>query len=196
MNISIIIPTYNRANLIQKTINSFLNQQYYSGQIEIIIVDNKSTDNTFEIINNIILQNKTNIILNYFFESRQGVHFARNSAAKIAKYDLLYFTDDDMIADKFLLKEIIKPFQFDPNVGTATGTVLPIWESNPPKWITNHFANQYLSLLENNDEFLITKKINFLYSCHQAILKRYFLNVKVLIQSIIKINIWVMVKLD
>lgn len=170
--ISIIIPTYNRDSLLSITIESFVNQLYPKDQYEIIIVDNNSTDNTKETVEKWKKISKVHI--KYLFEPRQGVHYARNTAAKIAKFELLYFTDDDMIADQNLLSEIIKPFIFDEQVGTATGRVLPKWETKPPKWIANHFANQYLSLLDPPEDFLITKQINFLYSCHQAIRRQIF----------------------
>jgi glycosyltransferase involved in cell wall biosynthesis len=171
MNISIIIPTYNRSYHICKTIDSFVKQKYKSGLFEIIIVDNNSTDDTKNIIHSYIEKNKTLVNISYLFESRQGVHFARNSAISKSKYEILYFTDDDMLADENLLSEIIKPFLFDKKVATATGKVLPIWEKTPPNWILKHFSNQYLSLFDTNDDFLITKQINFLYSCHQLIKK-------------------------
>lgn len=173
MNISIIIPSFNRAKYIGITIESFLNQLYTEGEYEIIIVDNNSTDNTREIIHQYENKNKK-IKVTYLFEKRQGVHYARNTGAKHAVYELLYFTDDDMIADKYLLKEIVKPFYFNPDVGTATGRVLPKREVEPPKRILKHCNNYLLSLLDPPEEFLITKKINYLYSCHQAIRKDIF----------------------
>ena len=48
-------------------------------------------------------------------EPRQGVHFARNTAAKRSNGELLYFTDDDMIADENLLNQIAKHFVGDGN---------------------------------------------------------------------------------
>ena len=171
MNISIIIPTYNRSFHISKTIDSFINQNYKLGIFEIIIIDNNSNDNTQSVIEAYIKENKSNIHITYLSELRQGVHYARNTAVKSAKFELLYFTDDDMLADENLLSEIIKPFLFDKMVATTTGKVLPVWEKTPPNWILKHFSNQYLSLLDTPDEFLITKKISFLYSCHQAIKK-------------------------
>jgi glucosyl-dolichyl phosphate glucuronosyltransferase len=168
MNISIIIPTYNRCKYIGITIESLINQQYDGGAVEIIIADNNSTDDTKRIVEHFIESHPSKQI-KYFLEKRQGVHFARNSAAKLAKYELLYFTDDDMIAAPNLLEELVKVFLFDPQVATATGRVLPVWEKEPPVWIKRYCFNSLLSLLNPPIDFLITSEIDYLYSCHQAI---------------------------
>jgi len=173
LTISVIIPTYNRSKYIIKTLESFVNQNYPKDSYEIIIADNNSTDDTLKIVNEFI-NSIQQIRCTYLLEQRQGVHYARNTAAKCAQNEILYFTDDDMIADQDLLLEIIKPFQFDDLVADVTGRVLPMWEAKPPRWILNHCNNYLLSLLDPPDEFLITKDITFLYSCHQAIKKDVF----------------------
>ncbi|MCX8069899.1 MAG: glycosyltransferase [Thermodesulfovibrionales bacterium] len=169
--ISVIIPAYNRANMIGKTIESFVNQSYPKDRYEIIISDNNSTDNTKDIVEQIAKQSEVKII--YHFEGRQGVHFARNSAAKLAKGEILYYTDDDMVADKELLIEIVRCFE-DEKVGSATGKVLPMWESDPPEWVLKLCQNAYLSLHDRGDHFFISDDDFGVYSCHMAIRKDVF----------------------
>lgn len=171
MNISIIIPTYNRGNYIGLTIQSFLDQNYNSGKVEIIVSDNNSTDNTKQVVLKLAEKHSR---IKYLFEGRQGVHYARNTAAKVSSHELLYYTDDDMIADKNLLSEIVKVFEFDNSVGTVTGRVLPHWEVTPPKWIVKHCYNYLLSLHDPEIRFQISKEPGFLYSCHQAIRRDVF----------------------
>jgi cellulose synthase/poly-beta-1,6-N-acetylglucosamine synthase-like glycosyltransferase len=54
------------------------------------------------------------------------VQYVRNRAAYLANGDILYYTDDDMIADPALLRHLIRVFG-DTHVGAATGKVLSRW---------------------------------------------------------------------
>jgi len=173
MFVSVIIPTYNRAQSIRYTIDSFLNQDYPKEEYEIIVCDNNSTDNVKEIIAEYIKKYGENRI-KYMFEKRQGVHYARNSAAKVAKGNILYFTDDDMLADKNLLKNLIPIFDYDERIGCATGRILPKWESKPPKWIEKYCRNYLLSLNDLGRVRKIEKYDMGVYSCHEAIRREAF----------------------
>lgn len=155
------------------TIDSFVAQNYPKDQYEIIISNNNSTDNTAEVINEYLLKNSEVKIVPHF-EKRQGVHYARNNAAKIAKGDILYFTDDDMIAEKDLLKEIERPFGFDNKIASVTGKVLPKWEIQPPKWILDYCNNFYLSLHDKKEDLIISQYDCGVISCHQALKRAVF----------------------
>lgn len=170
--VSVIIPTYNRLESLQRTIDSFLLQSYRADFFEIIVSDNNSTDSTAELVGRYVADHPRQI--RYLKEPRQGVHYARNSAAKIAKGDILYFTDDDMIADAELLMEIVRPFAYDPKVASVTGKVLPRWEILPPDWILKHCLNGWLSLQNKPEDLIISKFDCGVYSCHQAIRRDVF----------------------
>lgn len=169
--ISIIIPTYNRAHLLPLTLDSFLAQDYPRDRYEIIVADNNSVDSTREVIEN---YRSRDPIMKSILEKRQGVHYARNSAAKIAQGDILYFTDDDMIADRDLLREIIKPFRMDDKVASVTGRVLPRWEQTPPKWILDYCVNGLLSLCDKPEDLIISNHDCGVFSCHQAMRRDVF----------------------
>lgn len=173
MFVSIIIPTYNRAHSITYTLDSFLNQDYPKEEYEIIVCDNNSTDNVKEVVLGYVEKYGENRI-RYMFEGRQGVHYARNSAAKTAKGNILYFTDDDMLAKPTLLKELIPIFEHDSRVGCATGRVLPKWETEPPKWIKRYCTNSLLSLNDLGRRTIIKDYDIGVYSCHEAIRREAF----------------------
>lgn len=173
MFVSIIIPTYNRAHSIVYTLDSFLKQDYPVDQYEIIVCDNNSTDNVKEIILDYMARYGEDRI-KYLFEGRQGVHYARNTAAKTAKGDILYFTDDDMLAEPDLLKQLIPVFTINSRVGCATGKVLPKWETEPPGWIKKYFNNSILSLNDKGERTFIRNYNVGVYSCHEAIRREAF----------------------
>jgi glucosyl-dolichyl phosphate glucuronosyltransferase len=171
--VSIIIPTYNRAEYLWMTVESFLQQSYPEDLYEVIISNNNSSDSTEKIVDRYLKDYPSRI--RYLLERRQGVHYARNSAAKIAKGDILYFTDDDMVADRNLLSEIVKVFLFDSQVASVTGRVLPKWEIEPPDWVLKLCNNYLLSLNDPPEEFIISTLDCGIYSCHQGIRKNVFL---------------------
>jgi len=172
--ISIIIPTYNRAHLLPLTLDSFLAQDYPQDRCEIIVVDNNSKDATSEVVSRYL--DKPGILVKYIFEKRQGVHYARNSAAKTAKGEILYFTDDDMIADPSLLKELVKVFELDPMIGVATGLVKGKFDVAPPEWVKKYLINAYLSLSDINrqEDIVVSRADCGIFSCHQAIKREVF----------------------
>lgn len=97
--VSIYMPTKNRAELLQKAINSVLNQDYTN--LELIIVDDGSTDETPEILAK--LSDQYSNINFYRFEKSQGACAARNWAIQHAKGELVTGLDDD---DVFLPNRI------------------------------------------------------------------------------------------
>ena len=96
--VSIIIPTYNREKTLKKSILSVSNQTY--DNIEIIIVDDASTDNTKEIVKEII--KKDNRVKYYSYKTNKGACYARNYGIKKAtgKYISFQDSDDEYVIDK------------------------------------------------------------------------------------------------
>lgn len=89
MNISVIIPTYNRENFIKKCLESVLEQTYQP--MEIIIVDDGSTDRTLDKVREI----NSSIIKIVALEKNCGAQAARNRGIKEAKGDWIAFLDSD-----------------------------------------------------------------------------------------------------
>ncbi|OGT98248.1 MAG: hypothetical protein A2X80_06680 [Geobacteraceae bacterium GWB2_52_12] len=159
--------------MIGITLESFVNQDYPRDRYEIIVADNHSTDDTKTVV--LEWQKKSPVTIRYIYEERQGVHYARNLAAKLAKGSILYFTDDDMVAEPDLLSELVKVFDLDPMVGAATGRVLPRWEVPPPEWVLKYCYNGFLSIFDELGDALSVYGHDFgVYSCHQAIRREAF----------------------
>lgn len=87
--ISVIIPSYNRADLIARAVMSVYNQTYKD--LEIIVVDDASKDNTSEVINRLTLENLHYIRL----EQNGGACHARNVGIHAAQGEYIAFLDSD-----------------------------------------------------------------------------------------------------
>jgi len=85
--VSVIIPAYNRAYSLREAIDSVLSQSY--NDLELIVVDDGSTDETQEIVSSYIPK------LAYIYQERQGVSAARNKGIACAHGDYLAFLDSD-----------------------------------------------------------------------------------------------------
>lgn len=95
--VSIIIPCYNAESYIQRSLNSAISQNYRN--IEVICVDNNSTDNTCEILKEFSVKNPN---VKLYSESRKGACFARNFGLSVAKGEWIQFldADDEILPDK------------------------------------------------------------------------------------------------
>ncbi len=101
---SIIVPTYNRAAFIHKTITSLLNQTFRD--FEILLIDDGSTDNTKEIISSL-----NDFRIKYFYKTNQERGAARNFGAKHAKGEYLNFFDSDDLAYPYHLQKAFELIQ-------------------------------------------------------------------------------------
>jgi glycosyltransferase AglI len=98
---SIIVPVFNGEKSISKCIESLLSQDYPTDRYEIIVVDNDSNDRTGKIIQEHPVR--------YVLENRsQSSYSSRNAGVGWSKGDALVFFDADQVADKNLLKELLK----------------------------------------------------------------------------------------
>ncbi|MCD8011765.1 MAG: glycosyltransferase family 2 protein [Lachnospiraceae bacterium] len=86
--VSVIIPTYNRAKTIERSLNSVLSQTYKD--LEVIIVDDGSDDNTKEVVDSV-----SDSRVRYYYQDNQGACCARNLGIDVAKGDYISFQDSD-----------------------------------------------------------------------------------------------------
>ena len=103
MNISVIIPTYNRAAFLTDTVTSILKQTILPK--EIIIIDDGSVDNTKDIVEKLIDQNP--YLIKYISQQNQGVSSARNTGIKNSSHEWICFLDSDDIWEQEKLEHQI-----------------------------------------------------------------------------------------
>lgn len=109
--ISVIVPTFNGEETITDCLNSFLNQSY-KGEYEVIVVDDGSIDKTGEVVEKYPVR--------LLAQRHRGPAAARNLGARNASGDILLFTDDDCVAEKNWIEEMVKPFD-NPEIAGVQG---------------------------------------------------------------------------
>ena len=134
-------------------------------------MDNNSADDTPAVMEELVARSSQVLVLT---EMRKGAHFARNTGGRAAKGEILYFTDDDMLADKRLLEKIVEPFSIGAGVGSASGRIIPAWETEPPVWVLEHCRNELLSLNDLGVATIISDTDPGVFSCHQAVSREAF----------------------
>jgi glycosyltransferase involved in cell wall biosynthesis len=112
--VSIIVIVYNGEKFLSRCLSALMALEFPKSELEVIVVDNNSTDNTKLIIEQYPVK--------YFFEQKRSIPVARNRGLKEARGRYVVFIDSDCVADKFLLKNFIDYFNRDSfNVAALSG---------------------------------------------------------------------------
>jgi len=122
--VSIIICTYNRSQDLRRALASLGRLTYRN--LEVIVVDNRSTDGTAEVIAEFPVKGLR--------EERQGVSFARNCGLEAADGDLLLFFDDDITVEcDAFIEHLVALFRSDASIGIVGGLIraVPVGRGNP-----------------------------------------------------------------
>lgn len=117
MKISIITATYNCEKLINQTLESLINQSYIN--IEYIVIDGKSEDNTLQVIEN--YKNKFSQI-KIISELDNGLYEAMNKGLKLATGDIVGILNaGDFYTSNNVLSNLVKIFEKNPDLKSAYG---------------------------------------------------------------------------
>ncbi len=106
--VSVIVPAYNVESYIEVCINSIINQTY--NNYEIIIIDDGSSDNTYEICKKI---RNSNSKIKLHRQENQGVSVARNVGMSLAKGKYYIFVDADDMVSKYYIETLVNAIKHD-----------------------------------------------------------------------------------
>jgi glycosyltransferase involved in cell wall biosynthesis len=171
--VSIVLPTYNRAAELPPAVESALNQTEAADKYELIIVDNNSTDDTAQVVDRLLRRHPGRI--SSLVETKQGVSHARNAGIAAARADIVAFFDDDVRVTPDWIETIRRAFDEHPDLACVGGKVLPHWLTPPPSWLTRaHWAP--LALQDFGDASMVVSLENpkGLISANLACRKRVF----------------------
>lgn len=152
---------------MEQCINSILDQKHH--HLEIIIVDDGSTDKTKNLVEKIILQNPDKKIF-YFYQENQWIWAARNKGIELAHWDFLTFLDsDDIFLDNHLALRVAFLEKY-PQVEFLYGSMLvngspEVWDAqHPGRMIHYTETSQWSTLFGRKEAFEkvgVYKKIRF-----------------------------------
>ena len=133
---TVLIPTFNRAALLDETLQSLRGLRLRRDRTwNAIVVDNNSTDGTRAVVER--HARDFPVPLQYLFEQQQGRSSALNAGLAAADGCIVAMTDDDVLVDEAWLEAACAALldETDPGIAYAGGPVSPIWEVDPPAWL-------------------------------------------------------------
>lgn len=142
LDISIIICTFSRADLLRRTLMSLKNLLDIR-QAEVIVIDNNSIDDIAEVVLECIDKLKGLVKLRYVFEPRQGLSVARNTGINEASAPIIAFLDDDALPFISWLPSIRNAFLRHPDAAAIGGVIIPDFATDRPDWLIQSLEMPY-----------------------------------------------------
>jgi len=140
LDISVLIATYNRAEILRGTLESMTCLERDGLLVEFVVVDNNSSDDTKEVVESFF----DKLPIRYLFESRPGKNCALNKALREVKLGkIVVFTDDDVEPQEDWLQAVksVSARWLDHSV--FGGRIYPVWpQCDIPKWVKVDFIRR------------------------------------------------------
>ncbi len=121
--VSVITPTFQRAQGVERAVRSALLQNYPADRFEIIVIDGSSTDGTGELMRELEREFPGRVV--FLAEPPLGPSASRNAGAAVARGEILAFLDSDCEADPNWIRNGVQPFDGRPELGMVQGRTLP-----------------------------------------------------------------------
>lgn len=172
--ITVIIPTYNKAIYLDLTFAGYVIQDFKD--FEIIIIDDGSMDNTKDIVK----KYSDKLKINYIYQENSGRSAAKNTALDHVKSKYVIFADDDRIPAKSFISQHLKLLKENHKCVTIGSKfdILSFWNDNfkiPKKSIKSVLLrNKYNIETLLNNERLITSET--LMSSFEEVIKKYYIS--------------------
>jgi len=168
--VSVVLPTYNRDYIISRAIDSVLNQTY--SNLELIVVDDGSTDNTDAILNEYIT---TDSRVNYVKQEHLGANKARNLGIKLAQGQYIAFQDSDAVWFKNKLEKLLNVSCWHAEDYAGVFSAFYRCDLNGRKSI---IPQNKIELLPWEDQFRLLLTNNFIDTASMLLKKKAVMDIK------------------
>jgi cellulose synthase/poly-beta-1,6-N-acetylglucosamine synthase-like glycosyltransferase len=158
--VTVIIPAFNAEKAISRCLDA-LTGQNYSGELEIIVIDDGSTDSTPDIVS----QYKRVQLVR---QKNAGPASARNKGASAARGDIILFTDSDCVPEQNWISEMLRPFHEDREVVGVKGAYKTRQREITARFVQLEYEDKYNYMLKD-------KYIDFIDTYSAGFRKNIFL---------------------
>jgi MoaA/NifB/PqqE/SkfB family radical SAM enzyme/glycosyltransferase involved in cell wall biosynthesis len=165
MDISIIIPTHKRYNLLRQCLNSVLQQDYPLSEYEVIVVDDAQDDNVKVMLDQ-LREKYPNF--RYLGQSHKGPAAARNLGVQFSSGEVVGFIDDDCVVSNGWLRSMMENHRANPNAAAVGGLTLTATLKTPV------IVSQFLSTCSIETNINGNKEIIFFPTCNVSLKRRIF----------------------
>lgn len=120
--VSVVIPVHDSSDTLYQCLLSVVEQEYPGEKLQIICVDNGSSDDSFEVFSQ--FQNDYHhILMNWITMDEPGKSFALNAGIYMMKGDYIFNIDSDARLDRYAILRMVEAFENDPSLAAATGAI-------------------------------------------------------------------------
>jgi glycosyltransferase involved in cell wall biosynthesis len=138
VTLDVLLPTYNRASLLSRTLESLWKARVPTGlHVKILVIDNNSSDNTQDVVADYRRRLPN---LEYVIERQQGLSAALNAGIRAGTGELIATINDDEEVDIHWF-DVIHRFFANPEFSFAGGPYHPNWSRPKPDWVTKEFGS-------------------------------------------------------
>lgn len=141
--VTVIIPTYNRAEILRKTLEGYAKQSGDHRILEVLVIDDGSKDHTRDVVEE---ASRSQARIRYCHQENAGLAAARNHALREARADLLLFGDDDIIPSPEMTAEHVRYHDLHPEEEVGVLGYVP-WlpDRNPTPFMqwSSHYGPQF-----------------------------------------------------
>jgi hypothetical protein len=168
--LTLLFATYNGAHTLPRMLDALTRLKEPEGGWHVVVIDNGSTDATLDIL--AAFQQRLPMVV--LREPRRGQNAARNTGLDARRGDLMVFTDDDVIPDPAWLQRLRAAADRHPEFDVFGGTILPLWEAQPPPWVIDVVPKGIAFALTPSDRGIGPMPLHWAFGPNYAVRSRYF----------------------
>ena len=149
--VSVVICCHNSASILPQTLINICRQQTSSViNWEVVIIDNKSTDNTYQISEKILIENACPVPYKILKQPELGLSYARKMGLDNSEYEYILFCDDDNWLKENYIETGFSILESDDKIGALGGESEAVTDHPVPDWFEEHKRNYSVGKQSDN----------------------------------------------